>query len=515
MAESDLPAGIFNSQYFGRQSSPAAQADVGFPLFAQLPRELRLQIWSWHLPRRRFLRVLLEEGVGVQHGGSEPEPEPETEDLHPESLSDDDEWASLFAASPEKPDTEVMREPTGPSETDTWTWPSPGPTAPLLRVTFLGAPSPEMPALLLVCREARDAHNSVYRIRLPALARIPYGVGARGYKTTRIVAHLNPELDILSLQTLNPLQIVTLSLLPYFLHHVLQHDFSPGPLRFGIRHLCVDLRRLGSDYTDGADGSRHESLTPLAPNILASVRLSVSHLRGLYLRLTTAGHLEPRVMSGPFANTRSLPWYNASVPVLPGVSWGFPGAVEPVRGGDPRLAHPEGAADLRQVWIGSQLRPSLDVWAGLERAWGVPVGGAGTRVRALVGLDGQGWADRTHCCYGSGSTLGAYLREERAAWQSLMDPALEMGELMRGLFQTAQERFLPGPGGGGGGGDATAVAPEEWISRREPHTAVGFWLIGPEVLEAAETTGHVGKKIANLSQRRAEDIELWVFRGHS
>lgn len=486
MAESNLPADIFNSRYFRRQSSPAPGANMEFPLFAQLPRELRLQIWAWHLPRRRFLRILLEEGVGAQHGGSELEPEV----LH----LDDDEWASIFAA--------------GPSDTETETWPSAGPTAPLLRVTFLGAPSPAMSALRLVCREARDAHNSVYRIQLPALARIPWGVGARGYTTTRIVAHLNPELDILSIQTPSPPEIATLNLLPFFLHHLLQHDFSPSPLRFGVRHLCVDLRHLSSDYRDGADEARHdEGPAPLPPHVLASVRLTMSHLRGLYLRLTTASHLEPRVMSGPFGNTRSYPWYNASVPVLPCASWEFPGAVEPVRSGDPRLAHPVGATDLRQVWIGNQIRPSLDVWAGLERAWGVPAGGAGTRVRALVGMDAEGWAERTGAGGGSSSSsLGAYLREERAAWRSLMDPSSELGVLPRACFVTGQRTFLPGSPG---------VAPDEWISRREPHTAVGFWLIDPEVLEAAETTGYVGKTIVNLSERGPEDIELWVFRDDS
>lgn len=493
MAESDLTADVFNSRYFARQSSPALDADAKFPLFAQLPRELRLQIWAWHLRRRRFLRILLEEGVGAQQGGSEPEPEI----LH---AGDDDEWASIFAAGPSETET----------ETETRICSSASPTAPLLRVTFLGAPVPAMPALRLVSREARDAHNSVYRIRLPALARIPWGVGTRDCTTTRIVAHLNPELDILSLQTPSSSDIVALNLLPLFLHHLHQHDFSPSPLRFGVRHLCVDLRHLGGDYRDSGDEARPDGPSQLAPDILASVRLAVLNLRGLYLRLTTASHLEPRVMSGPFANTRSLPWYNASVPVLPGASWGFPCEVEPVRGGgDPRLADPEGAADLRQVWIGSQLRPSLDAWAGLRRAWGVPAGGgAGTRVRALVGLDAEGlvWAGRTDCGGGRGSSLRAYLREERAAWRSLTDPATEMGALMRECFQNAQRTFIPGH---------LVVAPEEWISRREPHTAVGFWLIDPEVLEAAETTGYAGKKIANLSERGREDIELWVFRGHS
>lgn len=273
MAESNLPADIFNSRYFGRQPSPAPGAELEFPLFSQLPHELRLQIWTWHLPRRRFLRVLLEEGVGAQHGASELEPEPESGPSH--ELGDEDEWASIFAA--------------GPSSTETL--PSAGPTAPLLRVTFLGAPSPVMPALRLVCREARDAYDSVYRIRLPALARIQNG---GGHTTTRIVAHLNPELDILSLQTPTPTQIASLNLLPFFLHHVLQHDSSPSPLRFGVRHLCVDLRHLGSEYRDGTDEASHGGAALLPPDILASVRLAMPHLRSLYLRLTTTSHLEPR-----------------------------------------------------------------------------------------------------------------------------------------------------------------------------------------------------------------------------
>ncbi|KAG8158178.1 hypothetical protein KVR01_011939 [Diaporthe batatas] len=486
MAESDLPLDIFNSRYLSRQSqsAPSPGADLEFPLFTQLPRELRLQIWTWHLvPRRRFLRVLLEEGEGAQHSLSGSGSEPGV--VHRESeFGDDDEWTSSMFAG-------------GPSEAETW--PSAGPMAPLVRVTFLSAPPPEMPALRLVCREARDAHSSAYRIRLPALARIPRGNGTRDYTTTPIVALLNPELDILSLHTPNPRDIATLNLLPFFLHHLLQHDSSPEQLRFGARHICVDLKHLGSDHLDGR---REDSPAPLPPSILASARLAVSHLRGLYLRLTTASHLEPRVTSGPFNNTRALTWYNASVPVLPAASWGFPGPVEPVPGGDPRLACPEGAADLRQVWVGEQLRPSLDVWAGLQRAWGVPAAAA-TRVRALVGLDAEGWAGRT---LGGSSSLRAYLRDERATWQTLMDPALDMGELSHGFFRTALQRFLPGP---------PAVTPEEWISRREPHTAVGFWLVDPGVLEAAETTGNEGKRMVNLSGSGAEDIELWVFEGHS
>lgn len=409
MAESDLQPDIFNSRYFGRENSPAPCRDLEFPLFARLPHEIRHQIWTCHLPRCRCLRVLLEENTGSQHG-EEPEHNVGDDD-------DDDEWAPLFVASPKKPDALSSH--------------ASGLKTSLIRVTFLGDPSPAMPALRQVCREAREAHNSVYRIRIRALARIPRGYD---YTTKRVVAYLSPELDMLSIHTPNPPEIVTLNLLPLFLHHLVQHDFSPAPLRFGVRHLCVDLRQLSSEYHHGADDGGGPA--PLAPEVLASVRLAVLNLRGLYLRLTTAGHLEPRVMSGPFVNTISCPWYNASFPVVPAASWGFDNTMEPLSGGDPRLALPKGKADLHQVWIGDELRPSLDVWAGLERAWGVPACSTRNRVvRALLGLDAEDWAEERMARGGRISSLGAYMSEERAAWKSLMDPTSEMGATLRQIFQ--------------------------------------------------------------------------------
>jgi hypothetical protein len=125
----------------------------------------------------------------------------------------------------------------------------------------------------------------------------------------------------------------------------------------------------------------------------------------------------------------------------------------------------------------------------------------------MVGLEAEGLEN----CGGRDiRSPGAYLCKERAAWQKLMDPASDLGILLRPLFQGAQKNFVqssPNP--------PAVLAPEEWISQRQPHTAVGFWLIDPEVLEAAVTTGAFGKKIVNLSARvRPEDIELWVFRGH-
>lgn len=516
MAESDHPPDIFNTRYFGPQplASPAPGADLGFPQFARLPRELRLQIWTWHLRRRRFLRVFLDEGS--QHG----------DDSEYESgADDDDEWGPVFAAGHETGDTSS---------------PAASPTAPPpLRVTFIGDASPAMPALRTTCHEAREAHNSVYRIRFPALTRIHRGYD---YKTSRTAAYLSPELDILSVHALCPPEIVTRNLLPLFLHHLVRHDSSPDPLRSGARHLALDLRGLhpdreraaaaaGGPYGSGPGGGR--PAPELAPDVLASARLTFSNLRGLYLRVTDS-LIPSRVVSGPLAGTRSFPWFNASLPLLPASSWAgcFPGAVvEPVvsgpggagggggGGGDPRLACPEGAHDLRQVWVGGEVRHALDVWAGLGRAWGVlpPAGpgpGPGTHVRALLGLEMEGWALGRMNLGGQVSSLGAFLREERASWESLVDPASEMGGVLREIFERAQEALIPHRGGGGGSPDE---APEEWIARRQPQTAVGFWLVDPEVLGSAagETTGPVGGQRVPLSQRvRPEDIDLWMFRGH-
>lgn len=520
--DSDRLFDTFNSRYFGQRHSSSTLAPAAFSFFLDLPKELRLKIWTCHLRRHRFLRVLLEENtapqVSTSAGNYDPQgPEMGSSTYYDPDDSEEDEWSALFSAEPQQPE--------GINETSKTTRENPDP---FLHITFLGAPTSPMPALPLVCRESYNVYRSFYRVLLPSLARVPSEYREVGYKTVRIIAHLNPDLDTLSLET------PELKVLPFFLHTFLQCDSSPAPVRFGVRNLCVDLTRLGSDYhSSSPDGP------PDGPpdDVLASVRITVPHLRNLYLRLMTTSDLEPRVMSGPLMVPGSLPWYNASVPVLPAPSWDFPGTVELVDGdgdgGDPRLTRPEGAADLRQVWISNQVRPSLDAWARQERAWGVRAGGADVsdgggsfQVRALVALAGQALASRSQrgrqvSSIQAGtrgpSPLKHDMREERAAWLALMDPTTDIGQFRRDLFQTAQQRFLLPDANNVDTDDGLAgiVAPEEWILRRQPHTAVGFWLVDPEALEIANTKGYVGKRVVDLSEMGREAIQLWAFGGHS
>lgn len=547
------PLDIFNDRYFGQRLSSSTFAPVAFPLFLALPKELRLKIWTWHLYRRRFLRVLLEETTAAQVNTPDRDtPDPVMGSSAHHDSSEQDEGNSVFSMAPHR--REGRNENTGSAPQD---------LDPLLQITFFGMPLSPALALSLVCQESYEAYTSFYRVRLPSLARIPSEDEQLGYKTVRIVAHLHPGLDILSLETLDPLKILAPSLLPAFLHTFLQYDSSPAHIRFGVRNLCVNLTRFGSDCHLSLNEYEHqqESIAPLPPAILASVRLTVSHLRNLYLRLVLDRCLEPRVMSGPL-DAMSLPWYNASMPLLPASSWDFPGTVEPVEGGDPRLIQPEGAADLRQVRISHQVQPSLDVWARRERAWGVRAGaelvgggggdgrGGSFQVRALVGLPSDGLASQVQrrlspqvrALVGLPSDLGLasqaqrclsphdrgvrscaslmdHLREEHADWLWKVDPAHNIGNIYRKMFQTSQRRFLHNPQCSALDGDEwdddgpAGMSPEEWLLKRQPHTAVGFWLVDPKALEAAPTVGYVTKKIVDLSGTRREAIQLWVFDG--
>lgn len=138
--------------------------------------------------------------------------------------------------------------------------------------------------------------------------------------------------------------------------------------------------------------------------------------------------------------------------------------------------------------------------------WGVRAGAevaCGTRVRALVGVDAQ--AVNSPELYHQ--SIQTALQVERTTWLSWLAPITDYGTLQRQLFETAQQRFLAGPS------DelASTLTPEEWIYRRRSHTAVGFWLVDPRMLEAAKTTTCVGKKVADLSETGKKAIELWAL----
>lgn len=326
---------IFNDRYFAQESSSSRLAGASsvstFPLWLRLPKELRLKIWTCHLGQRRYLRVLLEEETNLSTSpGIEQEPE---------------EHEQGSAVSSEQLECE------GQGERET-----------LLRVTFLDKPKAWMSVLQLVCRESYEAYMSFYSIRLPAVIRVSrhpgsWPGGGYDFENIRILAHIHPDLDILSIQASHAPEIIKWNLLPLFLHTLVQCDFSPAGVRFGIRNLCVDLVHLSGGYALDANDEDDEDDMNIPPSaILASVRLTVSHLRNLYLRLVT-GHLEPRTTTGPLTGSGAQPWYNASMPIIPDPLWGWSGTVEAVEGVDPRLAQPEGVADLHQVV--STLDPSL------------------------------------------------------------------------------------------------------------------------------------------------------------
>lgn len=494
------PLNIFNGRYLNQRlnstslrsgSNPACPT---FSRFRDLPNELRINIWTWHLQYQRFLRVQLED-IGTKACSDNQTGELA---LHNDHIYKDSKDTLSSSARLENHNSACPEA---------------------LSITFLDDSIGSVPDLPLVCHEAYEVYKSFYRIRLPCFARVPRqmrsGSGSKshaesGFETRRVVAYLHPDYDIISLETLNPPEVITSKLLPFFLHTLLMHDSSPVRLRFGVRNLCLDLKQLGASRNavddEDDDGDRDLISTAMLPaEVLISVRATILHLRNLYLRLTTK-HQEPRVTTGPLIGSGALPWYNASMPVLPLPSWqGFSSQLQLV-GRDIRLQEPEDMADLRQVWIGSHIKPSIEVWEDLQRAWGIHRGdrdageynvssGRELNIRALIAQVPEGSVG-----------IKEFMHKEQAEWNSLMNPASRLGMLLLPLFVEAQQRFLaesapsiPLP-----------ISPDNWFMQRSRQTVAGFWLVDSAVLDGVKSTGYPGKKVADLSGV-AKAVELWAF----
>lgn len=492
------PVEIFNDRYFSSHycsTAARSQDPAYFPLFLSLPKELRYQIWAENLLQRRFLRVQLEDASdNPPQSGIQPK-----EYVVYNSNGAED---ALFLSPIEAPTAMVNGDRILMCKDEAESG-MPQPNPPLVTITFARFPTSPFPTLPLVCREAYHVYLDFYRIRLPAFISVPsYNEKPNEYITKPITAYLHPTLDIISVHTSTRSRLITNNLLPFFCHTVLQHDYSPAKSRFGARNLCLDLMRFSLESED---------LKPLEADIVASTRLTISHLRNLYFSHVMTTHVEPRLMSGPLTGSRSKPWYNASVPILPTREWGFSSAIECIKGIDPRLAGPEGIADLHQIWIGDDAHCSRDIWSKCERAWKVRAGSAmpsgGCRVRTLVALAGEamtkGIQDFELPC-----SIQRALIVERCKWLRSIVPGDEgISTVERELLYSAEALFLPGYRGGG-----PATTPEEWILKRQPQSAMGFWLIDTERLEAAPTVGLVGKRVADLSAI-PEALKLWAFEG--
>lgn len=107
-------------------------------------------------------------------------------------------------------------------------------------------------------------------------------------------------------------------------------------------------------------------------------------------------------------------------------------------------------------------------------------------------------------------SVQAALRTEFKTWLRAFLPKLPHCAIQRELFASYQAEFL------GSGDESTAApySPEDWIRRRIPETAVGFWLIEPEALQAAKNEVQAWDDYTeyDLSHARKEAIELWVMK---
>lgn len=302
LLESTATLDIFNDRHFAHKHSLTASS-ASFSCWQDLPKEIRLKIWASHLSESRLLRIEISE---------------------PQALGRQDE---IIDREGQRQELEVL-------------------------LTFRDDPTTNGSALQYVCRESYEAYKKHYRIRFPAFL-TTYNRSTRRLDARRIVAHLHPELDILSLYLESYREAWSRKVfkyLPLALHTLIQHDTSPPGRRFGPRSLCVDLSWQPTTDPD-------INFSDLSPEVLSSSRLCLLNLRNLYFR-----HLTPRnpdrIPTTPFPTPqRSRTWYNASLPILSCDSWDFSPVVESVQAlygdPDPRLRQPDAAADLRKVVCGS------------------------------------------------------------------------------------------------------------------------------------------------------------------
>ncbi|PSR83395.1 hypothetical protein BD289DRAFT_435872 [Coniella lustricola] len=209
---------------------------------------------------------------------------------------------------------------------------------------------------------------------------------------------------------------------------------------------------------------------------------------------------ESRIMPGSLTVPGSDPWYNASVPLLPALGWKFSRTISRIKGFDPRLAGPEGTADLCKVVIFRDASKTQTRWKIFQDFWSVRAGSAlpeGVREHVLIAQEGDLMSGQDiRFAATVPATLEAALQNERKLWLDMID--LSRGRIRAATYRTLlrleEERRLEGYQGSG-----PVSTPETWVLKRQASTAVGFWLIQPEVLAIAETFGRPGKQIADLS----------------
>jgi hypothetical protein len=326
-------------------------------------------------------------------------------------------------------------------------------------------------ALSRVCHEAAETSREFYRVHLPC-----YLNTSKEQRKTKGLALLNPEWDILDIHLQSFDNINTLKFI-HFLHDLRSRD----PRNQGALNLSLHIRQ--------AKVLADLNLLSLSTIALDSYKHIIASLHRLFWRSTPL--LEGRIMSGFLSHTRTIPWYNVSMPLMANSA-----SIEFI-GPDPRVFQP----DMHQVWVGDDPRVISVYWDKIEKALEVRAGEAATgqafQCRILLALETWEEPDQhqrqRHSIVDSGSVCD-YLLKESKQWCSLLDKSSQFGELLESAWYRAQEKYTP---------NFPPVCPWDIITTRLDRTAVGFWLFEPKAfpeLGSDPFTGanHEGKTVVNM-----------------
>ncbi|KAK2071215.1 hypothetical protein P8C59_005656 [Phyllachora maydis] len=299
------------------------------------------------------------------------------------------------------------------------------------------------------CREARAAYTALYRIPLPLRT-----------GTLRI----SPDLDILDLRRGTTGRDADMA-------RLLDRMQAQDPRGPGALSIALDHRQIVS---------------------LVGAPTGLGALATLYIRCTPPASCA-RMTSGWMQHPKTMPWLNASMPLLP------PASCEMVCCARDARPEPHSTADRKQVWAGWDPRTTR----ALARPWLA----RDCRVRVLLAAETPRPGVQTS------AGLAAYLRAETAEWLRVMgdgsdgslgtDPVPMQLQLHRAMFAHLQRTLGLDPP------VEYARAPQLW----QPRTAVGFWIFDPDEADEPpvpiqpEEDLYEGKAVLDL---RRVHVELGV-----
>lgn len=348
---------------------------------------------------------------------------------------------------------------------------------PTYRVFFLNTPPSS--ALYEACSESARVARSFYSIPVPYSLTPPRETTWPGQHS---VTAVNPEWDILDIHSSDNSR--TAEHIVEFLHDLRTAD----PRGKGTASLCIDQSQVKA--------LAELNISRLAAPILESYKATVAGLCRLYWR--TVPEEQGRVMAGWPYHTQTLPWYNVSMPLMADLSTiRFTGTdIRPI------------APDLHQVWFGHDPRNLPALWDQVERNLGVCTGSqkttrgqnAGLQCRILLASEpSTRIIDR--------ASVDIYLASEVQRFCNLLDDEWAGLPLHKSMWRTALGRYAPEV-------DTLSMNSEEFATLRVSTTAVGFWLLDPEVLGPVSddpiTAYYQSKTVINIS-KLAIKPELCLF----